>query len=82
MRIREFQDHVALPKSPKVHATILPSCESVAMYCMKDNPAVNMALMATPASIIVSALIFVILVRTSMALVASRANKNAHVAVT
>ena len=68
--------------SPKVQATILPSCESVAMYCMNDNPAENMTLIATPASIIVSALTLVTLVRSSIAPVASRENKNAHIVVT
>jgi hypothetical protein len=78
----EFQDQVALPRSPKVQATMFPSCESVAMYCMKESPAANMALMATPASIMVSALTRVTLVRRRMEPVASRENRKAHSVVT
>ena len=82
MIMRAFQDQVALPMSPKVHATMLPNCESVAMYCIKDSPAENITLMATPASIIVSALTRVTFVRSSIALVASKENKNAQIVVT
>jgi hypothetical protein len=48
---------------------------------MKDRAAVNMALIAIPASIMVSALTFVIFVSNKMTAVARRLNRNAQTVV-
>ena len=52
------------------------------MYCMNDSPAENMALIATPAKTIVSALTLVILVSSRIEAVARREKRKALRAVT